>query len=184
MTCVVGVVHNGTIFMGADSAALSDLRLRVRRDPKVFRVGPYLIGYTWSYRMGQLLRFNLDVPSPLDHDDERHMTTTFIDAVRRCLREGGFAKVENGQETGGQFMVGYRGSIYRIESDFQVAVNAEIFDAIGCGADIALGALFVSHIHGAPPRQQIDHALRAAERFSAGVRGPYLLEELPMAVLP
>lgn len=43
--------------MGCDSAGVGGWHLQLRADPKVFHVGHFLIGYTDSFRMGQLLRF-------------------------------------------------------------------------------------------------------------------------------
>lgn len=40
--------------------------------------------------------------------------------------------------------------------------------------DIALGALFATVGTGLKPRRRVISALRAAERFSASVRGPFV----------
>jgi ATP-dependent protease HslVU (ClpYQ) peptidase subunit len=177
MTCIVGLVHNGSVFIGGDSAGTSGWDLTIRRDPKVFRNGPYLIGYTSSFRMGQLLRFNLTVADQDPrHGDEQHMMTVFIDAVRQCFKDGGYAKIESSQENGGVFLVGYRGVLYEVENDFQVGVPDCQYQAVGCGDQVARGALFASTIKS--PTERIKVALQAAEQFSAGVRGPFIVEEL------
>ncbi len=54
MTCIAAVAHEGNVWMGADSAGVSGLALAVRRDPKIYRVGDFLFGFTSSFRMGQL----------------------------------------------------------------------------------------------------------------------------------
>ena len=176
MTCIVGLVHNGTVYMGGDSAGVSGWDMTIRRDPKVFRNGPYLIGYTSSFRMGQLLRFHLTVPDQDPrHSDEQHMMTTFIEAVRACLKSGGYTKIESSQEEGGSFLVGYRGVLYDVGADFQVGIPAAQYAAVGCGDQVAHGALFASdHMK---PRARLERALQAAELFSAGVRGPFIFEE-------
>lgn len=177
MTCIVGLVHNGSVFIGGDSAGVAGWDLTIRRDPKVFRNGPYLIGYTSSFRMGQLLRFNLTVEEQDPrHDDERHMMTTFVDAARQCFKEGGYAKIDSSQEEGGHFLVGYKGVLYRVCGDFQVGIPMSQFDAVGCGDQVARGALFASTLKS--PNERIKVALQAAEQFSAGVRGPFIVEEL------
>lgn len=55
MTCVVGLVDKGTVYIGVDSAAVQGWTRRKSRVAKVFHRGPFLIGYTTSFRMGQLL---------------------------------------------------------------------------------------------------------------------------------
>lgn len=180
MTCIVGFVEGDTVWMGGDSAGVAGLTLTVRADQKVFRNGPMLFGFTTSFRMGQLLRYALSVP---DHDPrvavDKYMTTTFVDAVRSCLKSNGWASAKDGNEQGGTFLVGYRGQLFYVGSDYQVGVPFDSFAAVGCGDDVARGALFAStHLAG---RERIDLALRAAERHSAGVRGPFHILELPLA---
>lgn len=170
MTCVVGLVQGGLVHLGADSAGVAGLSLTVRADGKVFRNGEYVMGFTSSFRMGQLLRYKLEPPAPTS-DLERFMATTFIDAVRAVLKEGGWAMKYSEQESGGCFLVGVRGRLFEIDSDYQVGEPAVGFSAVGCGQDIALGALYATD--GQPVKKRLRTALEASERFSAGVRGPF-----------
>lgn len=172
MTCIVGLVEGDTVWLGADSAGCAGYALTVRADQKVFRNGPMVFGFTTSFRMGQLLRYALKVP---DHDPrvevDKYMTTTFVDAVRDCLKSHGWASKTKESEEGGEFLIGYRGALFRICVDYQVARALDGYDAVGCGTQLALGALFAcSHLTG---RARIDLALLAAERMSAGVRRPF-----------
>jgi ATP-dependent protease HslVU (ClpYQ) peptidase subunit len=142
MTCIVGLEAGGNIYIGADSAATSGLALCVRADAKVFRNGPFLIGFTTSFRMGQLLQFKLQPPDhPAGMSTFEFLVTLFVDRVRSCLRTGGFAKRKEEQELAGSFLLGYRGSLYSMDSDYQIARAADGISAVGCGAHIALGAL-------------------------------------------
>ena len=56
MTCIAGLVHDGAVYLAGDSAGCSGWDLTVRADPKVFVSGSYVMGFTTSFRMGQLLR--------------------------------------------------------------------------------------------------------------------------------
>lgn len=177
MTCIAAVVHEGDVWMGADSAGVGGLSLAVRRDPKIYRVGDFLFGFTSSFRMGQLLGYKFSPPA--HHNDvnvERYMATAFIDALRDTLKDGGYARTENGTETAGEFLVGYRGRIFRVCSDYQVGENLAPFDAVGCGAELALGALHATREKS--PCDRVTLALEAAEAFSAGVRRPFLVQTL------
>ena len=161
--------------MGSDSAATdSEGRQLIRADPKVFRVGAFLIGFCGSFRMGQLLRFKL-TPPPHRRTiaTDRYLGTLFLDTVRQTLAEGGYARKQNNVETGGNFLVGYRGRLFEIEGDFQVGESAYPYSAIGSGADVALGAMFN---RSGEPKVRIYNALKAAAAFSAGVRAPYKIE--------
>jgi hypothetical protein len=180
MTCIVGLVEGSRVWMGGDSAGVGGYELTVRADAKVFRNGPMLFGFTSSFRMGQLLRYALTVP---DHDPrvdiDRFMATTFIDAVRACLKANGFARTNNSAEEGGQFLVGYRSRLFYVGADYQVGEALDGFDAVGCGHDVAKGALAVTaHLEG---RDRVLAALGAAERYSAGVRAPFRVDVLEPA---
>lgn len=177
MTCIVGFVEGSQVWIGGDSASVGGYDLTVRADQKVFRNGPMIFGFTSSFRMGQLLRYALTVP---DHDPrvdvEKYMATTFIDAVRECLKTHGFATKDKEVEQGGTFLVGYNGWLFRIDDDYQVGIPADGFAAVGCGGEAARGALFATpELKG---RERAELALKAAERCSAGVRGPFNIEVL------
>jgi len=173
MTCIVGVVEKGIVHIGGDSAGVGGYRIQSRLDPKVFKRGPFVIGFTSSFRMGQILQHKLQTPEhPASMDDFAFMVTRFIDNVRECLKNVGFASKSNEVEEGGTFLVGYRGKLYEIEGDYQVAMQAQPYAAVGCGQDLALGAMFALDPT-LDPVARIRIALEAAERFSAGVSGPF-----------
>lgn len=177
MTCIVGITEDGKVYIGGDSAGVGGLDLTVRSDEKVFRNGEFLFGFTSSFRMGQLLRFSFSPPSRAEGmDDYKYLVTTFIDEVRSTLKSGGFATSKDGGEAGGTFLLGYRGKLYVVHSDYQVGLAADGWDACGCGEQIANGSMFSTI--GKPPRERIETALKAAERFSAGVRGPFTTLEI------
>lgn len=174
MTCIVAVIdkENKRVVMGADSAGVSGLDISVRKDPKIFKNGPFLIGCTGSFRMMQLLNYSFKPPKVTPKEMHKYMCTDFIDEIRECFRIGGFLqKFEEGDDKGGCFLVAYKDNLFQIAIDFQVEELHRGYDAIGCGSDYALGALFGWEVKSASPR--VKHALKAAEYFSAGVREPF-----------
>lgn len=177
LTCIVGIAEDGKVFIGGDSAGVSGLDLTVRSDEKVFKNGEFLFGFTSSFRMGQLLRFSFSPPARAEKmDDYKYLVTTFMNAVRQCLKDGGYARSKEGEEQGGTFLLGYRGKLYCVHSDYQVGSSVDGFESCGCGDQIAHGSLFSTT--GKPASERIDTALKAAERFSAGVRGPFTILEI------
>jgi hypothetical protein len=174
MTCIVGVQHKGRVWIGGDSAGVAGYAITVRADPKVFTNGPYILGFTTSFRMGQLLRYKFKPPTPVDNDLDRFMATRFIDATRDALEQGGWLTTTNGNQEGGTFLVGIKGQLYIVDSDFQIGRSALGYDAVGCGSDIALGSLHTTQ--GMKPRTRIRAALHAAATHSAGVTPPFVLE--------
>jgi ATP-dependent protease HslVU (ClpYQ) peptidase subunit len=177
MTCIVGIAENGKVYIGGDSAGVAGLDLTVRSDEKVFKNGEFLFGFTGSFRVGQLLRFSWSPPSRSEGmDDYKFLVTTFINSIRDLLKNGGCARNKDGEEIGGFFLVGYRGKLYKVESDYQVGASVDPFMAAGCGDLIALGSMFSTPK--ATPRTRLEVALKAAERFSAGVRAPFTVLEI------
>lgn len=180
MTCVAGIVHAGEVYIGADSAGVDACYgLTVRADEKVFvreRSGTrWVFGFCGSFRIGQLLRYSLDIPEPEDDDDPtKFMVTKFVDAVRCCLAEGGALRTtKKYREEAGTFLVGLRGDLFTIEGDLQVARAVDPYAAIGCGDHLAVGAMHALADTRKRPEAKIEAALAAAERYSAGVRGPF-----------
>lgn len=178
MTCIVAVRDRGTVYIGGDSAGVGGWDLTVRKDPKVFTLSTdhdeYALGFTSSFRMGQLLAHSFTPPRcARGRDAWEYMATDFVNAVRDCLRDGGYARVSDNEETGGTFLVGFRGRLFQIESDFQVAESRDPFMAVGCGGAYALGAFYATK--GEDPAARCLTALKAAERHSGGVRGPFRL---------
>lgn len=175
MTAIAGFCHDGQVWIGGDSAGVAGWDLTLRSDPKVFRRGEFIYGFTTSFRMGQLIRYRFSPPTIAeDQDVFEYMATVFVDALRDCLKAGGFATKDKEQEQGGTFLVGYRGRLFLIDGDYQVGEPLDGYDACGCGHPLVRGALFATQ--GMEPRQRIETALAAAEHHSAGVRGPFHIE--------
>lgn len=179
MTCIIGFVDKQkNVYIGGDSAGVdNNYNLNIRKDSKVFRNGGMIIGYTSSFRMGQLLRFKLEIPNqPKSMPDYEYMCTLFIDSVRKCLKDNGYTTVDNNVEEIGTFLIGYRKHLYIIYSNLQVGIVKDNYNACGCGSPYALGSLATnidSH-----PRLIILKALQVAEKFSGGVRRPFKIIKL------
>lgn len=172
MTCIVGLVDKGKIYMGADSAGVAGYSLTVRADKKIFKNGPFIMGFTSSFRMGQLLQYSFNPPKRhSDTDVMKYMVTDFIDSVRDCFKNGGFAEKDKEQESGGTFLVGYEERLFQIHSDYQVGESLKPYDACGCGSKTALGSL--ASTPGQDPFKRLKLALEVAESYSAGVRSPF-----------
>ncbi|MFF5125317.1 hypothetical protein ACFY41_00055 [Streptomyces syringium] len=172
MTVIVGLVHNGRVHLGGDSAGVAGLRLTVRRDPKLFRNGPYVMGFTTSFRMGQLLHHAFKAPKPRG-DLDRFMATVFVDKLRKCLKDGGWARKDSEQEQAGTFLVGVHSRLFAVYGDYQIAEPADGYAAVGCGDEFALGALHATAALYLKPRERLGLALAAAGHHSAGVSAPF-----------
>jgi ATP-dependent protease HslVU (ClpYQ) peptidase subunit len=192
MTSIVAVTDGQSVVLGGDSAGVREHEMRVRANAKVFRIGSYGIGFTSSFRMGQILQHSTELPEPPDGAEpdalERFMVLEFVNALRQIFKANGFDKTmtltqgphsESGQEVGGVFLVGVAGQIFEIREDFHVAKPATPFAAVGRGAPQALGALHaLTGFSEFALQERAMKALEAAEAFCAAVRGPFQVIEV------
>jgi len=180
MTCIVGFVDkkNKKVTIGADSAGSNDSEVLIRKDPKIFRNGEFIIGCTSSFRMIQLLRFSFKPPKIGNKDIYEYMCTDFVDAVRNCFKDGGYLqKYIDGDEKGGTFIIGYKDRLFVIEDDFQVGENLNGIASIGCGSPYALGSMFTNIKSDKSAKERVTMALEAAAFYSLGVAKPFLILE-------
>lgn len=177
MTCIIGYIHNKKVYIAGDSAGVAGYNISIRKDPKVFKNGKFIMGFTSSFRMGQLLMSSkFKIPRQKSNEtDYNYMITSFVDAVIKVFKNGGFLKKQYDVAEGGTFLVGYKGKLYQIDSDFQVGEIEDDFNAIGCGHDIAKGAMYALKNNNELliPEDRLKIALEAASRFSAGVAPPF-----------
>jgi ATP-dependent protease HslVU (ClpYQ) peptidase subunit len=171
MTCIVGVAKDGKVYLGGDSAGVSGLDITIRKDKKVFTNGEFVMGFTSSFRMGQILQYEFKPPEVTKDDMMEFMVCDFVPAIRQCFKEHGYSKIESNREVGGTFLVGVRGRLFAIQGDFQVAESVYGYQAVGCGEAYALGSLHATTE--VKPDDRLKVALLAAEEFSGGVRQPF-----------
>ena len=180
MTCIVGMLDKKTdkVIIGGDSASVGDSNIYIRKDPKVFKNGEFVIGCTSSFRMIQLLRFSFKPPKIGNKDIYEYMCTYFVDAVRNCFKDGGYLqKYIGGDEKGGTFIVGYKDRLFIIEDDLQVGETLNGIASIGCGSPYALGSMFTNIKSDKSAKEKITMALEAASFYALGVAKPFLILE-------
>ena len=105
MTCIVVVSDSRTVLLGGDSAAASDRGVFIRATRKVFRAGAYAIGFTRSWRMGQILRHETELPEPPDTRDGEE------------LENPGLYRGGSGDQWG---VPGWRARIFEVHDDYHV----------------------------------------------------------------
>ena len=176
MTCIVGIKEDGKLWIGGDSAAinLTTSEIYTIASRKVFRAGSYLVGYTISFRAGQVLEHEVEWPEPPEGAEiGSFLVRELVPRLREALREAGALKTTEGVDQGAHFMIGIGGEFYSVALDFSVTPLAESFMAIGAGRHNAYGALHALAGLGMPPQERMRRALEAAARYTCGVREPF-----------
>ena len=173
MTVIVGVAQEGKVFIGGDSASVSGYQVEPILD-KVFKNNGYLFGTAGSIRMKQLLHYSLVPPKPVG-DLDRFMAIDFINAIRKCLKDGGHATLDKNEEAfNGAFLVGVNGILFRVSNDFQVVPYRKLnYTAVGAGDNFAIGSLHSTSKFDFSGSDKVRLALQAATQFSGAVCAPF-----------
>ena len=180
MSVIVGLIEDKTVYMGADSIAVDENGgTLVNTYPKLFRNGDFLIGYSGSIRLGQLLQCAFkppvfEVPSQnVPYGIASFMITEFIPALQECIEK---AKLKE-DDSKSIMLIGFYGRLFCIYGqNYQIEESADApYNAIGCGADIAIGSLWTTRNKDYTGRTRVELALQAAEEHNAHVKGPFLI---------
>jgi len=170
MSCVVALINNGKIYMGADGVSTNG---RAEHRPihceKIFWNKEYLIGFTGSIRNGQLIKSDYFSPPEDIKDLPDAMYDHFTKKGVICNDEDGTVIQQS------NFLIAWKGEIYDILVDFQMNKTYGDYNAIGSGANTALGSFFTSRRFKSPTKRVLT-ALKAAAEFSFAVGEPYTIE--------
>ncbi len=177
MTCIVGVAHNGKVYMGGDSSASDEHNsfVSTRKEPKVFIKGDYLIGYAGSFRFGKVLEHTFIPPKLNDDNLDRFLNTIFIDSLRQYCDE---SKVDpSSEQDSAEMLLGVNGRLFEFCNDWHFGEDSNNFNSIGSGSQFAMGSIFSTR-RIKSPHARIKTALEASERFSPSVSGPFTILEV------
>lgn len=182
MTCIVAVEDpNGKVYMGADSCSYYQGRVQESRIEKVFKPKKspqFLIGCSPSFRLMQLLKYQLEVEANNTYlDNEEYLVAILVPALKKLFDQNGLTRIDQNVEYGDTFLLGFKGTIYKIDSDFQINSSTVGFQALGSGEEFALGSLFTTAYY-ENTKHRVEIALQAAARFCASVSEPFSIYEL------
>lgn len=135
MTCIIGYIdENGVGHMAGDTAGTS-VEGHYRYDnvhAKVFRNGEMLIGYTSSFRMGQILEHTFTAPEHPDAlTDYQYMVKLVVPEIRKAFVDANYMNKED--KYGGTFLIIYHGKLFALQDDFSVFERPRNFDSCGSG---------------------------------------------------
>jgi 20S proteasome alpha/beta subunit len=172
MSTVVGLKTESGVIIGADTRATTpDGEIRPNVCKKIFRNGPYLIGFIGSVRGGQILL-------PHYFDPPKHILD-FPDAIRKQCAEKGCLGVNEENQTGihaCNFLVAYKKELYEVLVDFQLN-EVESYTAIGSGSSFAFGSFHTTedldNIIEFDNITRVKLALEAAVKFDAASGAPF-----------
>jgi ATP-dependent protease HslVU (ClpYQ) peptidase subunit len=174
MTCIIGLVDGKNVWLGGDRAATGgNLGRTLIKHPKIFTKSGIGIGVSGSSKVMDAIQHAIEFPK---HEEGVATKTFLVNDLIPAFREG-LKKLDCLVEHHGQWyfhgalLIGYRGELHMVEGNFQLIESAREFDAIGSGAEPALGSLRATRNEG--PKKRILEALKVSAENNAGVAPPF-----------
>jgi ATP-dependent protease HslVU (ClpYQ) peptidase subunit len=183
MTVIVGLIDDEEkkIYMGSDRAGTDGRgRQGLRKDPKVFIRGDFIFGCSGSFRMRDLLAYNkFELPKyDGEHSIFYYMHNNFIDEVIKVFKDNNYANLKDNEISGESFLVGWRGHLFYIGSDFQIGENVDGYECIGSGYKYALGSLATTKDMSLNAHDRVLKAIMVSNKFDTGCNGVANIESV------
>lgn len=186
MTCIVGMTHEEEVYMAADSCAGNGyVSVTCKTNKLVKRMCgkgadvPVLFGGCGRWRDIQIVAYRLSIPDP----DEYRSLEGFMFELCKNLSESleDSLALEKSDEVGAlrsSFLVGVRNRLFVVQGDLSFYESEHLYNAIGSGAEVALGSLHRSfaNTHEIEPKPFLMGALHASAEFCSSVRPPFYME--------
>ena len=145
MTCIVWIVANGKVFIWWDAQGTGDDYTKdMRKDVKVFKNGDFVVWFSGSYRVGQILRYCSDFTlkptekEKIGRDFMWYMCNDFITHIRDSLEKNFYSDTKKDKKVWEMsILVWYKDKLVQICEDFQVWECINPFDSVWCWAVFA-----------------------------------------------
>lgn len=182
MTCIVGLVDRGKVWIGGDTGAsmLDGSQRQSWKNSKVFIKENFLFGYAGDFRFGQLLEYAFEPPPKVENQtDLRYLVTTFTDSLITTLQNSKFLlEDKNSLPESNGFLLGYNGVLYEFQEDFAWGIPSSNYSALGSGSPYALGVLHALYGSNQGAKTIITKALTASSVFCGSVLEPFIIESI------
>lgn len=186
MTCIIGMVESGEVYMGADSiVSIGDSEYDYG-PTKIVAIGSMMVAECGSVRVGQLISW-VDLPVPegaaLSALSGRELyswlCTKWVPALRAKLEEAQSLRNKDGMaSTNSAYLVGINGTLWYLASDFSlIEIPESRWHCAGNGEDVAWGAMHATR-DSADCEARIMGALEAAAALKSGVGGALYVRKL------
>ncbi|EOR9074223.1 hypothetical protein FOI42_RS03815 [Escherichia coli] len=156
MTCIIAYTDGNTSFIAGDKLGSNGFTKAIQTEPKVFEKEFIKIdesglnrtkevmamGYTSSFRMGQLLTYKLDLPEQQSNQTfSQYLVLEVIPRIRTLFKEEWGARDTTQDVGGGQFIILHNHTIYEVQEDFSVLQPKTQITSVGSGTYHAIAAM-------------------------------------------
>lgn len=146
MTCIIGIEYKDKVYIGGDIQATGGNHKVVHTQPKVYKIGDMIIGYSGSYRFGQLLETGLSDPfiPAKGYSTYKWLVNVIVPEVVNILESGGYFgdedSVDSPSISGGNCLIGVTDELWELQDDFSLLRSVRGYNAVGSGHEYALAA--------------------------------------------
>lgn len=164
MTCIVGIAHEGVVYIGGDRGISNNETILSMSRPKIGVRGDWIYGYSGDLGIGQLLEV-IDLPIVEDNDDPYMV---IMNELIYTLHERINHFIKN-DEPQAEFLIGCKGRLFELNTEaWGIAEVQET--SIGSGSQFSLGSLYSSIDK--DPIDRIGLAVGSAITYSPSCQGP------------
>lgn len=156
MTCIIAHTNGTTSFIAGDKLGSNGFTKAIQTEPKVFekefiklhedgltRTKEVMaLGYTTSFRMGQLLTYNLVLPEQAPNETfPQYLVLKVIPLIRKMFKDEWGSRDASQDVGGGQFIILHNHTIYEVQEDFAVLQPKTSITAVGSGTYHAIASM-------------------------------------------
>jgi len=168
MTCLAVVRKENKIYMAADRGASDDDTILTLTTPKIWKIGPYLIGYAGAMD-GERMRYNFNPYVPDIKNLDKFMQTKFIKQLRTFYNDWW---VDTSKDADLGLIICIKGQIYEHNAiDMSLSKYTLDYLAMGTGSQYAYGYLAATE-KAKDSRKRVIGAVNAAIKFNPNCQGP------------
>jgi 20S proteasome alpha/beta subunit len=169
LTCIAVLKSEDNIWMAGDRGASDDDSIMPLTAPKVFKIGPYLLGYAGTMD-GERVRHNFKPPLPKPGVNiDKFMYTDFIIALRNFY-ETWWVDISKDSDFG--MIICVKGKIYEHNAvDMSLTTYESDYLAMGSGSPWAMGSLYTTR-NQKNGKRRVQLAVEAAIEYSTSCKGP------------
>jgi ATP-dependent protease HslVU (ClpYQ) peptidase subunit len=145
LTCIVAFkTIEGHSVIAGDFMASNGHNFAKVANSKVFNKSENCaVGYTSSFRMGQILEHYWTLPARMcDQELDSYVNVTVVESLRAVFSKYGYGIKDGIEDLGGNFILLYEDRIYEVQYNYSVLDYDSEIISIGSGSDAAQGALY------------------------------------------
>jgi hypothetical protein len=163
MTCIVGIVDEGIVYIGGERSIGDDSSILSSPVSKVGMRDQWVYGYSGTIGIGQLMDI-ITLPRA-EGADFKTIKTKIVPALSVAIDN--YSREAADHDT--QWLIGINGRLYELSASDWGVVEVH-HTAIGAGTQYALGSIYTSICN--PPDVRVRMAIEAAITYSPSCQGP------------